>query len=133
MAQPSHIDYSTVMIKPAVDPAEHRYPVYWQDMRMDNPQWSFSPTPEIELVNMLGFFAVAMIPKPPGDVVTEGMPILTEGEWVQNWIVRPFTPEELAYNLHEAKQQMLREALTSLTTAGKQGIGNRKFPGFVVE
>lgn len=122
MAQPSHIDYSTRMIKPAADPVDHRYPVYWQDMRMDNPTWSFSPTPEIELVNMLGYFAVELVEKPAGDVVTEGMPILRDGEWIQNWIVRAFTPEELAYNLNEAKQQLLRDALTALTNAGKQGI-----------
>lgn len=118
----THIDSNTRMIKPNADPALTRYPVYYYDMRMDNTNWTFAPIVEIELVNSLGYFSVELVDQPPGDVVTEGLPELRDGDWWQVWNVRSFTPEELAFNLAEAKKQLLYNALISLTNAGKQGI-----------
>lgn len=118
----THIDYNTRMVKPNDDPALTRYPVYWNDMRVDNPDWSFSPTPEIELVNRLGYFEVELIDKPEGDVVEEGMPEFRNGFWFQVWNVRPFTPEEIAQRLKDAKAVLYEDIKVKIATALNAGL-----------
>jgi hypothetical protein len=73
---------------------------------------------------VLGYAVVHRSEKPMGDVVVEGNPIRSEddNEFYQNWIVRDYTPEELAENLATAKMIKLAEIESCLTVTESNGI-----------
>ncbi len=90
------------------------YPVYLSQVRAESGI-SFGAEPEEEQILLLGYAVVLQVEKPAGDVVTEGPPEEVAGEYIQNWIVRPFNADELAANLETAKAKAKRD-LTDLFT-----------------
>ena len=61
--------------------------------------------------------------QPTGDVVTEGAPAKSDvdGKWYQTWVVRSYTPEELASILQNAKDNsrvQLDQLLVNALNAG---------------
>lgn len=60
-------------------------------------------TPEEELLAEYKVYVVQQVPKPEGDVITEGQPVFIDDTWRQTWLSRPYTPEEVANILGAAK------------------------------
>lgn len=96
------INASTPLLK--VDTGE--YPMYFQQVRLANPTVSFPEFPNEDCIAEFGFAAVNLIPKPAGDVVTEGAPVLTDGAYYQTWVARDFSPAELDVRLVEKKREL---------------------------
>lgn len=83
------------------------YPVYLTQVRQENPNTSFGAEPDEDQMLALGYAVVLQVDKPAGDVVTEGPPEGIDGEYIQNWIVREFTPEEKAANLQVERDKRI--------------------------
>lgn len=70
------------------------YPVYEGELRLRFPNISF-PTP---FVPPDGYVSINDVPRPLVNYtqnVTEGTPILVEGEWTRNWVVSDATPDQI--------------------------------------
>jgi len=102
------------------------YPKYLYDMRQDNMQNSFGSTIESEkLYNFPNPYAyVYLVDQPPGDVVTEGEPVLNEedGKWYQYWVVREFNEQELAERLAFGRDDALQNAKQVLSNDLNSGL-----------
>lgn len=88
------------------------YPVYFQQVRMANPEVSFPESPDEDCLGDYGYAVVNPTPRPSADVVVEGAPQLSEGAYHQTWVAREFTPAELDINLNERKRQLNEQVLT---------------------
>jgi len=64
---------------------------------------SFSMTPPRVDIENLGYGVVMPMQRPEGNVVTEGVPKLVNGQWEQTWVVRDYNESELAAQLEYAK------------------------------
>lgn len=82
------------------------YPVSLWRVRQDNPNVSFAVEPLVEVIRDLGYDVVTQTVRPDGDVVTEGAPSKIDGGYVQTWVIRPYTDEELAAVLATRKDQL---------------------------
>ena len=92
---------------PLIRISDLAYPKYLADVRRENPNTSFGPTPSDELILGLGYGVVQIVAQPAvaiNEIAEEGPPVLQEGGWVQVWNVRTLTAEEDA-----AKLMMLQE------------------------
>lgn len=65
---------------------------------------STGPEPLLYLIQEYGYDIVYPTDRPTGDVVTEGVPELVNGYWMQRWDVRSYTEEEYAQELASRKQ-----------------------------
>lgn len=89
------------------------YPISLAQLRRRHPNISLPLNPTEEQVAALGYAVVQNVERPSGDVVTEGVPVVIEGVYTQQWEVRPFNQEELANQL-EIRKQGLRERINQL-------------------
>lgn len=116
------VDSSTRLIRLK----DKAYPKYLYDMRQDNMQNSFGSTIESEkLSNFPNPYAyVYLVDQPPGDVVTEGTPVLNEedGHWYQHWVVRAYNEQELAERLAFGRDDALQNAKTVLSNDLNSGL-----------
>jgi hypothetical protein len=91
-------------------------------LRRDNPQVSFPKNIPDAVLAQYGVYPVVATWPPEGDVVTEGTPALNNGQWVQTWVSRDYTEEEVAQNLINKRAKMSvspRQARLALLSAGK--------------
>lgn len=122
MSTTETIDQLTRLVKIADEGGANQYPVYLRQVREENKQWSFSDTPELSTIRELGYDIVVEVNKPEGEVVTEGMPVLEVGKWVQTWVVREFTDVETASTLTIAKANARAKIDVLLTDALEKGF-----------
>lgn len=108
----------------APNQTQQTYPYSVRQLHRDNPQVSFPKNPSNDLLVEYNVYLVQPTDMPTGDVVTEVDPVLTDGQWVQTWSVREFTPEEIAANLAGRRAEMVvtpRQARLALLSVGKLG------------
>lgn len=88
-----------------IDLATNQYPVslYMIIEKFKSQNMSFSMTPPRVDIENLGYGIVMPVQRPEGDVVTEGIPELVDGQWEQTWVVRAYNETELAAQLEYAK------------------------------
>lgn len=113
------VTYSTALAK--VDQESGvllAYPVYMPQVQRENPTWSFLVVNDEEFINFLGYQVVVLTERPttPG-VVIERDPLLIDGKWVQQWEVRPYSPEELESMLVIQKASTIELIATRLQEA----------------
>lgn len=97
---------------PLVRVSDQTYPVYFPQVRQENPNTGF-PIPISE--ELLALFDYAPVyddgTQPEGDVVTEGTPELREdGKWYKTWTVRSYTEEERLAELKLRKEVLYNRA-----------------------
>lgn len=84
------------------------YPVFLYKIRQDNPNVSFAAEPEIDIIRDLGYDVVTPTASPSGGIVTEDKPLKLDSGWVQQWVIRPYTDDELVSILNSKKEEMSR-------------------------
>lgn len=99
-----------------------RYPLFLGDMGSIAPNTMFGPTVDSDCLIDFGVEVVNEVPIPEGDVVTEGVPVLTEGEWYQTWTVRTFSEVELSEKLASHKEILKSQATQLVTNAFAVGF-----------
>jgi len=109
-----------------------RYPYTLRMLKNDNPDVSLPKNPSDETLAALGAVRVESVPRPDGDVVTEGQPELVDGVWRQTWASRPFTQAELnaqyqasiprAVTKRQAKEALIRNGLYQAALDALEGI-----------
>lgn len=114
----SKITASTAMIK--VDTGD--YPVYMADVRRANMNVSYPAEPTEDLMAENGYAVVRLVPKPEGEVVTEGEPELVAGEYQQTWVVREYNSEEEAQILIERRLELNNLVLSRRRTELANGF-----------
>ena len=112
----------TRLIKVGAEGQANTYPVYLAQVRTDNPNTSFPDECDSDYLATIGYFPVADVAQPLGDVVTEGDPTFANGVWSQAWVVRSFTADELATNLAAAKSAAMDDINNKLTSALEKGF-----------
>ena len=84
-----------------------KYPYSLTDLRLDNPDVSFSFDITNEEAATFNTFPVLETPQPIYNQITQTIkwenPILKNNEWVQQWAVVDLDPEQIAYNKDQAK------------------------------
>lgn len=83
------------------------YPVYLQELSSKTPNTCFPSVIDSEALVDFNYVPVMDVEMPQGDVITEGSPVLIDGVYKRNWIVRNHTPEEYAGLLQQAKDANL--------------------------
>ena len=78
------------------------YPVYLAQVRAETGI-SFGAEPDEDQVLAMGYAVVIQVDKPTGMVATEGPPEEIDGQYIQNWITRPYNEDELAAMLAAAQ------------------------------
>jgi hypothetical protein len=101
------ITASTALLKVATG----AYPVYFQQVRVDNPEVSFPENPTEDCLAEYGFAVVYPTDRPNGDVVTEGTPTLLDGQYTQTWSVREYTAAEEVVLLADRKRLLSDQVL----------------------
>lgn len=85
-----------------------KYPYSIGELRRDNPHTSFPRNPNNAVLAELNVFPVQPTDYPQVDYtknVSEGTPVLQDGEWVQAWNITDATAKELAERAeHQATQ-----------------------------
>jgi len=83
-----------------------QYPYTVGDLRRDNPSTSFPKRPSDAVLASWGVYPVANVDSPAFSYatqnLTEGDPVLVDGQWRQTWVVTDATPEEV---IQRAEQQ----------------------------
>lgn len=85
-----------------------KYPYTIGMLRKDNPNTSFPKRPTNDLLSEWGLEVVTKVDRPDVDHtknVSEELPTLVDGEWVQTWVVTDATTEEIAERLEQMKAQ----------------------------
>ena len=76
------------------------YPYTIGELRRDNPNTSFPKRPSDATLASWGVYPVANVDSPAFDYatqnLTEGDPVLVDGQWQQTWVITDATPEEIA-------------------------------------
>lgn len=84
------------------------YPVFLQELKDKIPNACISDVSiAAEALVDFNYVPVKEVEPPAGDVVSEGPPILEDGVYRRNWIVREHTPDEYAALLQQAKDTQL--------------------------
>lgn len=105
--------------------SDMKYPVYLYDFLAEHTNVSIgSFVWEYAMRDDWGYYKVHDVEIPTGDVVTEGFPVLNPDDdlYYKTWIVRDFTPEEVAANLAAAKQERKNLAYQQFSTDLCNGI-----------
>lgn len=88
------------------DGAVAKYPYGFQQLRTDNPQVSFPSNPDDAKLAEFGVAKVVATDQPAHDPithnVTEGTPVLIEGQWSQMWTVEAATAAQIAERQRDA-------------------------------
>uniref|UniRef100_A0AAU7PHC8 DUF4376 domain-containing protein n=1 Tax=Burkholderia phage vB_BgluM-SURPRISE13 TaxID=3159457 RepID=A0AAU7PHC8_9VIRU len=116
------VTQATRLIKVGAEGQANTYPVYLSQVRTDNPNTSFPDECDSDYLATLGYFPVADVAQPAGDVVTEGDPAFANGVWSQAWVVRSFTADEVAANLASTKSAMMDDINNKLDAALQKGF-----------
>lgn len=116
------VNLSMRLIKVGAAGQANTYPVFLGQVKQDNPNISFPDEVDEAYLNSLGYFVVADVAQPTGDVVTEGDPVFANGVWSQNWTTRSFTADELTSQLGVTKTNMLADVSTKVAAALEQGF-----------
>lgn len=97
---------------------EMTYPVYLADFYAANPNVMRSEWFNEEAMTSHDFYPVLDTPLPEGDVKIEGDPVYNPETkyWYRTWTTRPFTEEEIAQNLADAKLKAKYAAENVMTT-----------------
>lgn len=86
------------------------YPLTVAALKHRHPNISFGQEIDKEMLDALGYAAVAEVPRPEGDVVVETAPArMADGSYVQNYDVRSFTEQEIAAQVAAEKDAKLVE------------------------
>lgn len=107
--------------------AVEKYPYTIRELRKDNPHTSFPRQPSSVLLAEFGVVEVQDTPRPEYDPITqdltEGDPVLENGQWHRTWVVTDASHEEI-----ERRQKALipdsvtaLQALLALDQAGLSG------------
>jgi hypothetical protein len=104
------------------------YPVYLANMATYAPNTCFGAAVDSDLLLDFGVEVVHDTEQPTGDIVSEGMPELRDGEWYQTWTVRNFSEEEQAGKLLAKKNILSEQAEVLRANAFAQGFPYT-FPG----
>ena len=77
-----------------------QYPYTVGDLRRDNPSTSFPKRPSDAVLASWGVYPVANVDSPAFSYatqnLTEGDPVLVDGQWQQTWVITDATPEEVS-------------------------------------
>lgn len=97
---------------PLVKIIDKSFPVFFPQVRQENPNTGFPVPIAEELLEPFGYAPVYQDKeKPEGDVVVDGEPVLGEdGKWYRTWIVRDFTEEERLEELKIRKEVLYNRA-----------------------
>ena len=86
------------------------YPYSIGQLRKDNPQVSFPKTPTDAMLASYNVFPVTATERPVYDNIiqnlSEGTPTLTDGVWVQVWVVTDATPDEVTQRTNDLAQSI---------------------------
>lgn len=86
-----------------------RYPYTLRMLKNDHPNVSLPSNPDDATLLALGAVSVQAVPRPTGDVVTEGTPEKqTDGTWRQVWNTRSYTDAERDEALERAKSDAMQ-------------------------
>lgn len=108
---------------PLVRVSDMSYPMYFNDVRVANPNMGFPYPIRMDVLATVGYAPVFDTPKPDGDVVTNGLPEQHEdGFWYQTWVVRDYTPEEVAEALFGKKYFSNFNAVEVLRSDREKGV-----------
>jgi hypothetical protein len=77
------------------------------DLFKDNKNVSFPDNINDDLLSDYNVFPLIETQKPLGDVVVEGLPKFEDGHWIQTWVIRDYTEEEIQQNLNQKRQNMV--------------------------
>lgn len=116
------VTQATRLIKIGAEGQANTYPVYLSQVRTDFPDTSFPDECDSDYLATIGYFPVADVAQPAGDVVTEGDPVFANGVWSQAWTVRSFTADEIAATLATTKTTMMNDINAKLDAALQQGF-----------
>lgn len=83
------------------------YPVTLSQVKRDMPNRSFPLEPTDAQLLELGYAMVNLLAKPEGDVVSEAVPVLTDGIYTQAWDVRSYNEAETAQQLVDKKRTLI--------------------------
>jgi len=95
---------------PLIHPESGDYPVYLGNLVKYAPNTSFGPAVGSDTLLDFGLWVVYPTDAPQDDVVTEGYPVLIDGDWHQAWISRSYSDAEKAERLTTQKEMMLEAA-----------------------
>lgn len=87
--------------------AVEKYPYSVEQLRLDNPNTSFSRIPPLSLLATWRVFPVTPVAQPPHTATenyVEGPPVLLGQSWTQVWNAVPASPEEIAQRAEAAAQ-----------------------------
>jgi hypothetical protein len=80
--------------------AVEKYPYTIGNLRKDNPNTSFPKRPSDEMLEGWNVYVVARVDRPDVDYITqnltEGAPVLVDGQWQQTWVITDATSDEVA-------------------------------------
>lgn len=96
-----------------------QYPYSTGQLAADHPNTSFPENPNLNLLAEFNVFPVTQVSMPTVDYtknVTEGTPVLDNGEWKQVWVVNDVDPSEAAKRL-EDKSNDIRTQRNRLLSA----------------
>jgi hypothetical protein len=89
-----------------------KYPYTIGNLRKDNPTTSFTARPSDETLAEWNMFPVKRVDRPEVDHtkdVSEGNPVLQNGEWVQVWNVTDASAEEVSERTEQQAEQIRAE------------------------
>lgn len=95
-----------------IQPESGDYPLYLSDVVQRIENICLPPNVDSELLKELGFEVVNDSDRPSADVVTEGKPAKTNGEWYKTWETREYNEEERQTSF-KAKQDNQRARITN--------------------
>ena len=98
------------------------YPLYLADMPRYAPNTVFPSSVDSDCLIDFEIEVVHDVAQPEGDIISEGVPELRDGEWYQTWTVRNFSPEELASKLATRKAELQEGAEQLRLTAFTNGF-----------
>jgi hypothetical protein len=91
----------------AVNDTIVKFPYSITELKKDNPQVSFPRNPSQELLATYNVYPIKPSPRPAGDVIISTDPEFANGEWVQTWVARQYTSEEVAQQISDRRNAMV--------------------------
>ena len=86
------------------------YPYTIGELRRDNPNTSFPKKPTEATLASWGVYPVANVDSPAFSYatqnLTEGNPVLVDGQWQQTWVITEATPEEVSQRAAQQSDDM---------------------------
>lgn len=98
------------------------YPVYLSELSKLGTGTIFASTIEEEELLIFGYEVVHDVAKPTEGVSIETAPVTVDGVWYRTWQTRPFTEEEIALRLSEAKEALKAEGESKRISSFEKGF-----------